>query len=777
MAAVDIMLLKCSVEERLIMKKMKRFKKAAVLLMAAVMCFGMAGCKKTTGGETPTGDVYAPSFSEISSDVEYVTNVLAGDGRLNIMGQVYDRETYALSQKLITLDIATGAQTSRELVVDGDKKDDSEQISLQTIAVYKDGYMAVRYHYTQPTQEEIDSGVYESETSYDIAILDADFNIQSTVSLADLQKKVEESGGGFYVQYSASDAEGNIYISLDNSMYVIDSEGKEKFKVDFDNWINGMFVTSGGQVVVMYYNDQYDMEIAPVDMNTKALGTPFENLPSMDGSSSNIYPAGDGRLYIVGSTKLFLYDMNTQTSEEILDWIACDINTNNLAGFAVLDDGSFVAVSTTYDYSGEDTEVTIELATIKKVPASSIKQKKNVTLAMLYMNYNTREQVIKFNRTNEEYRINIKTYVDDNSSNWEDAQTQFQADVASGTAGDFFVADGNINVDNLIAKGALADLSGLIDKDEVLNRDDFISNILDILSVDGKLYSVAESFCINTLVGKTSDVGTGKSWSFKDVVELVKSHPDSQLMQYVTKTDGLSTMVMYSMDSFYNSETGECKFDSEDFISLLELCNTFPKEYDYNSGESESTASLLRSGKVLLTSVNMSSFSDMQMFPALYGEPVNFIGFPTNSGSGSVVGFNNRFCVAAKSKNKDGAWAFIRSFLLPDNQNKLDWNLPVNKAAFEQKIADAMKKQDDNDSVVSTWWYDDVEITIGPLTEEDAQVVRDMVYNATTEATYDEQLMNIITEEAEYYFNGEKSAQEIAGIIQSRAQRYIDENR
>ena len=39
------------------------------------------------------------------------------------------------------------------------------------------------------------------------------------------------------------------------------------------------------------------------------------------------------------------------------------------------------------------------------------KQKKNVTLAMLYMNYNTREQVIKFNRTNEEYRINIKTYV------------------------------------------------------------------------------------------------------------------------------------------------------------------------------------------------------------------------------------------------------------------------------------------------------------------------------------------------------------------------------
>ena len=60
--------------------------------------------------------------------------------------------------------------------------------------------------------------------------------------------------------------------------------------------------------------------------------------------------------------------------------------------------------------------------------------------------------------------------MNDDYSNREDAQTQFQADVASGTAGDFFVADGNINVDNLIAKGALADLSGLIDKDEVLKE-------------------------------------------------------------------------------------------------------------------------------------------------------------------------------------------------------------------------------------------------------------------------------------------------------------------
>ena len=46
-------------------------------------------------------------------------------------------------------------------------------------------------------------------------------------------------------------------------MYVIDSEGKRSLRWTLITGSMEMFVTSGGQVVVMYYNDQYDMEIAP----------------------------------------------------------------------------------------------------------------------------------------------------------------------------------------------------------------------------------------------------------------------------------------------------------------------------------------------------------------------------------------------------------------------------------------------------------------------------------------------------------------------------------
>ena len=45
-----------------------------------------------------------------------------------------------------------------------------------------------------------------------------------------------------------------------------------------------------------------------------------------------------------------------------------------------------------------------------------------------------------------------------------------------------------------------------------------------------------------------------------------------------------------------------------------------------------------------------------------------------------------------------------------------------------------------------------------------------------TEAYYDSSIENIIVEEAAAFFAGQKSAKDVAGVIQSRVQIYINEN-
>lgn len=748
----------------------KSVKKFAVLLLALAMCFAVAGCKKETGEKTPTGNVYVPAFSEVKSDFDWIRSVLSNGSSVMLIGDKYDYETYESSTVIMMVDVATGETTTKELTL-------GENESFDSIIAAGDGYAAVSNSYIQPTDEEIESGIYEGENHYSIVWYDGDFNEISRLSLDDLADKVKEESGWFYVNYFAVDKEDNIYLSYDTTLYVLNKEGNEVCSISFENWINGLTAADDGQVYVHYYDwsseGEGGLKIAPVDLQAKAVGNALENIKGSDYGT--LYPAGEGKFYTTTNTKLYLYDVASQTSEEILDWIDCDINSSNLRGFAALNDGSFVAVSTTYDYSGDKTEVTVELANIKEVPASSVAQKKEITFAMLYLDYDMQESVIKFNRSSQEYKISIKTYVDDDYSNYEDALTLFNSDLATGSIADMFIlpSGGGVSMANLAAKGVLTDLTELIENDPDISMDDFIPNIIEALSINGKLYGISDSFNIQTLVGKTKNVGSGTSWTFKEVLEMAQKHPDAMLFQYATKSSSLSTLLQNTMDSFYDPATGECHFDEEDFVSLLELCNTFPAEYNSDQ-EYVSFPKLLREDTVLLEAVWLSDFDQVQLYLELFGEPVNFIGYPTSSGSGAIANFNEMMCISSKSKNKEGAFAFIKQFLTYEHQSSLEWSLPINQAAFEDKITKAMETNEDG---TNTWIYDDVEVEIGALTEEEAQLIRDIIYSADHTSAYDEQLFNIISEEAAAYFEGQKSAKEVAGLIQSRAQIYMDESR
>ena len=126
---------------------MKRMKKVAVLIMTVAMCFAMAGCKKETGEEVPTGDVYSPKFSEVNADIDYVSNVLSSGNKIMILGQKYDNVNYTYTQKFVTIDAATGEQTAKELELQ--KESDNEEVSLQSVCRYKDGFLGVVYRYGQ----------------------------------------------------------------------------------------------------------------------------------------------------------------------------------------------------------------------------------------------------------------------------------------------------------------------------------------------------------------------------------------------------------------------------------------------------------------------------------------------------------------------------------------------------------------------------------------------------------------------------------------------------
>lgn len=66
---------------------------------------------------------------------------------------------------------------------------------------------------------------------------------------------------------------------------------------------------------------------------------------------------------------------------------------------------------------------------------------------------------------------------------------------------------------------------------------------------------------------------------------------------------------------------------------------------------------------------------------------------------------------------------------------------------------------------------------IEPIDEERLAYVKEYILNSKDLPVVDNKLLEIIAEELEPYYNGDKTLDEVTAIIQSRAEIYMNENR
>jgi hypothetical protein len=244
-------------------------------------------------------------------------------------------------------------------------------------------------------------------------------------------------------------------------------------------------------------------------------------------------------------------------------------------------------------------------------------------------------------------------------------------------------------------------------------------------------------------------------------------------------------------------DTGECSFNGDQFKAMLEFCDSFPLEYNWDETsweDSESDYNRIASGKQMLETVYLYDFSSIQMYKAMFGGDVSFIGYPKEDGSvGSAFNTSSGMAISTTCKDKDAAWSFVRQQLLSQGDNLYWGDFPVNKADFDKMASDAMTPQyqyDENGNIVTDENGDPVEISQGGWGIGDDLTVEIMatsqaeydqfmaLYNAIDTITgYDEKISSIVDELATAYFNGDAGLQETVDSIQSRVTLYVNENR
>ncbi|PKM74070.1 MAG: hypothetical protein CVU91_03230 [Firmicutes bacterium HGW-Firmicutes-16] len=599
----------------------------------------------------------------------------------------------------------------------------------------------------------------------------------------------EKYRGSFYINGMVADKAGNVYISDGSStVYVLGPDASFLFKITVDGWLSSLMLIKDGTVGVTTNakdagsDGSYSMTLKMIDVSTKTWGKDY-TVPN------NVYNTSDGGdkydfCYLDGSS-LFGYDLATSTHEKILTWLNCDIDSNNIRFSTVQEDGNVFAISQDYSDSGNNA---FEIITLTKTPRSEVKSKTTLTLATMWLDYNLKKQLLKFNKTNTDFRIEITDYSEFNTDDDYNAGiTKLNTEIISGNIPDI-IDISNLPYKQYAAKGLLEDLYPYIESDSELSRDDLTPGIIKAIEIDSKLYTLISGYNVMSIIGASSLVGTEMGWTMDEMQDIINAHPeaDCPFGQYMTRDTILQYLCMLNMEKYMNWQTGECSFNSDDFKKMLTFAKSFPEKYDDQDGRNwVDPSTLVQDGRQLFDIFNTGDFQTYQYYKAMFGGEITFKGFPSDSKGGSVAMISGGLAMTTSCQSKDAAWKFVRTLLSEEYQENLNWGYPISQKAFDKMLAEAMKQEyttDENGNKVPVSnggmsMGDGLVVDFYAITQAEADQIKALIDSVDHTAVYDESLTSIITEESAFFFSGEKTADQVADIIQSRMTIYINEQR
>ena len=812
-------------------------KRIVALTLALVLLLGLlAGCSKPAAdgtadtkqnGKNNDSAVSAPKYAyqaqylDLPSDISWIGASCVSSGTLYFTASVPSgtQESYTdengeevfydtYAEALFRMDLTSGECTKLEnyeaapveedpnaadgvmMSADGTWQVFGSNTNVRTLAAGADGTLWL-YRETYRYSED---GM-NSEDASELIQLDAHGTLLRTITPQDISQ--DDTDGDGYRYYSIdtilSDDQGYVYTYDYSTINVYGPDGSFVCSKS-DDEIYRMCQLSQSEVGIVSSAADGSRVFKQLDPATKDWGrqTPLTS------DAWAIYPGDDVyTYYYMNNTNLFGERRDTGETEKVVDWLSCDIDSGKLNSdtLGFLPDGRIVTILN--DYSGDSNEQ--QVVVLNRVDASTVQEKTELTLACYSLDYNLRSQIVKFNKTSSDYRIVVNDYAEYGSDDEDFASglTKLSTEIIAGNVPDLIANSVLMPMRQYAAKGLLEDLWPYIDADPEFTRDALMQQPLNAAQIDGKLYQLPVDFSVTTAIGLGKTVGGYDTWTLADLKDAMTKLPEGAMVfnKNYTQNEMLQYCVAMNAGSFMSWQDGTCNFDSDDFRALLEFTAGFPAEYDWQSDSDsyESDFSRIKSGKQLLYPTSIGDFDSIYYTFAALGGDVSFAGFPREDGSsGSCFSANVTLSITTSCKDKAAAWSFIRSTLSEEYQ-KEQWSFPILKSAFDEKAKEAMTQEYETDAdgnqildengnpiPISTGgmsWGEEEMIELYAVTQEQYDAVMDLINSTTSYLDYDQNVLDIITEEAAGYFAGSKTLEEASRLIQSRVNLYIQEQK
>lgn len=488
---------------------------------------------------------------------------------------------------------------------------------------------------------------------------------------------------------------------------------------------------------------------------------------------SDIATAHDdaGDLYF--GTKQKVWHYNGKETIEVLDFREQDVALKSLINMAVVENGFLFLGSFGEQYY---------LVEAQRVEEPVIVEKQEIVLADSYVGEELQDAVAGFNMQSREYRVVIRQATGLTEEEKEKFQREIQLELVEGAGPDILgMYDAIPDMVGYARKGSLLSLDDLFGGKTSMQMDQFMETPMKGGIWNGKRYGLPYGMVLDFMVidGEKSDGIT--SWNARELMQYVKQS-GARYMQFPRYNNPTASGNLYSLmrdtedTTYIDWQQGISHLSEQPFIDLLEF------SLQYSVGDDQFTyeeaGGMIKNGEFAIFTTNMHDNLDVLFLEKLFQGNPNYVGYPSVSGNG--VGVTPvMLYVNAKTEHKDGVYAFLE-YLLSDAGQMNCFTvtypdlMPVRKDSFQWMLESG---PDGTPRGRATYGLMGETFRRQPLTTEQKEQVMYMLEHATITNYALNEIWEIIQEETEPFFQGDKSAKEVADILHNRVQLYLNERK
>jgi len=611
-----------------------------------------------------------------------------------------------------------------------------------------------------PSREDINTGHFRDDYGYYVLHIDL-ISGESTAMRIPFEGEGSTEGSGLFFSGILGLDDDRALLGAMDRFYMIDANVSILSEPDLPT-NGGLFHFRVGDTLYLWTQDGY----APFDPEALRFG-PALDIDGLGEASSN-----NGHFLRKWQRSLCSADPESGESETLFQWMDVALSYGDIYGGVCLEN----SLGDIYYPDGEDMLLKNGLICAKKgqVP---VKQPLRLgcfgyTGGEMYADAQANgalpysatmellDTIVRFNNTDPQYKIEVVpiTYANE--------QERDRVLIELATRSDLDLLDTSRLPDNALDSGLLADMLPMIDADETISREDFIEPLLKLMTQSGGLYEYTDKFTLLTMTTH-ADLFPGRDqWTVENIESLIASHPEMDPLWHSYDRELITTLFCWAATAeFIDRDTATCSFDSPAFVHWLELMKALPDGGQYSE-----------EAKLMNICYDLAFNAGHQEKYMMKGEYV-VAGFPETQGTGSyflklgsspndwrgTMGENTRIGILAASGNQAGAWRFVRQLMEGAEGASLIDGIPVFKASFERALTAEIS--DDFDE----------RFQISYMTEENAEELRQQVYNTTKLVDTDEGMIRILRDEINRFYHGQLTAEEAAAAIQSKATIYVSE--